>query len=350
MAQHIGANGTHILRDHIATPFSEGEGFRGEGHVDARAWTTTEPDHAGEVGELVLVGLAGGVHDVHDVLLDLLIHVHLAHQLAGVQDVIGAHHFLRLWIATGTYVLSDDQLLLLLARVIQHHLQHEAVGLGLRQWVGPFLFDRVHRGHHEERLWQGIGGGPQGYLPLLHGFEQSALHFGGRPVDLIRQNEVAEDGTLLHAELLVPLAVDQGADKVGGKEVRCELDAAEANVHGLGKCFDGHGLGQPRNTFQQDMPIGEQGHQQFLHHVLLAHDHLAHFLVDEVDEGTGLLDAFVKRADAVGGHRLRGTGNDVFHRVSPVIRPFTGLSIVRPTAVRSRKGAGVTVGLPSDTR
>jgi hypothetical protein len=49
------------------------------------------------------------------------------------------------------------------------------------------------------------------------------------------------------------------------------------------------------------MAIGEQGHQELQHHVLLAHDHLSHLLLDQVHEGAGLLDAVVQLADALGG-------------------------------------------------
>ena len=241
------------------------------------------------------------MHDVHDVLLDLLVHVHLAHQLAGGQHFLRLHHHLGLGHSTGPHVLADDELLLIRLGVVQHHLQHEAVGLSLGQGIGALLFDRVHGGQHQEGLRQVEGLLTDGDLAFLHGLQQRALHLGGCPVDLVGQDEVAEERTLLHAELLVLLAVDQRADQVGRQEVGRELDPAEIHVDGLCQGLDRERLGQTGYAFQQDMPIGQQGHEQLLHHVLLAHDHLLHLAIDQVHEGAGVLDAFVQLPDAVGG-------------------------------------------------
>ena len=47
-------------------------------------------------------------------------------------------------------VLADDQFLLFLIRVTDHHLQHETVHLGFGQGIGSFLLDRVFGGQHQE--------------------------------------------------------------------------------------------------------------------------------------------------------------------------------------------------------
>ena len=46
----------------------------------------------------------------------------------------------------------DDHELLRRARIVDQHLEHEAVDLRLRQRVGAFRLDRVLRRHHEERV------------------------------------------------------------------------------------------------------------------------------------------------------------------------------------------------------
>ena len=81
-------------------------------------------------------------------------------------------------------------------RVADHQLEHEAVDLRLGQRVGAFLLDGVLRGQHEERFGQRIGLVADRDLPFLHGFEQRALHLGGRAVDFVGEDEVGEDRAL----------------------------------------------------------------------------------------------------------------------------------------------------------
>ena len=72
-------------------------------------------------------------------------------------------------------------------------LQHEAIELRFGQLIGAFLFERILRGEHEERIGEGIGCFADRDLPLLHRFEQRALHLGGRAVDFVGENQVGEE-------------------------------------------------------------------------------------------------------------------------------------------------------------
>ena len=68
-----------------------------------------------------------------------------------------------------------DLELLLEARVLHEHLEHEAVLLRFGQRVGAFLLDRVLRREHEERVGELVADAADRYLPLLHRFEQRGL-------------------------------------------------------------------------------------------------------------------------------------------------------------------------------
>ena len=80
---------------------------------------------------------------------------------------------------------------------------------------------------------------------------------------------------------------------------------AEAHIDRAGERLDRHGLRQAGHALQHDVAVGQQAHHQLLHHVLLAHDHFLHFVIDQVDEGAGLLDAVVQVADAFRRYRAR---------------------------------------------
>ncbi len=93
----------------------------------------------------------------------------------------------------------EDLPLLVLRRVGDLQLEHEAVHLRLGQGVGAFLLDRVLRREHEERVGQGMRLVADRHLPLLHRFEERALHLRRRAVDLVREHDVGEDRALLRA-------------------------------------------------------------------------------------------------------------------------------------------------------
>ena len=129
----------------------------------------------------------------------------------------------------------DDDELLGLARVADEHLHHESVDLGLRQRVGALGLDRVLRREDEERVGDLVGLAADRHLALLHDLEERALDLGGRPVDLVGEQQVREDGAERRPELAGLLVVDARADEVGRDEVGRELDALELAADRVGE-------------------------------------------------------------------------------------------------------------------
>jgi hypothetical protein len=129
---------------------------------------------------------------------------------------------------------------------------------------------------HQERLRQPIGLIADRHLVLLHRLEQSALHFGRRAVDLVREQQIGEHRSLAHAELARLRLIDQRADQIGGKQVGGELDPLMARMQGLGERGHGQGLGDPGDALDQHVTVGEQTDQQPFEHVALTDDDLLH--------------------------------------------------------------------------
>ena len=102
-------------------------------------------------------------------------------------------------------------------------------------------------------------------------------------IDLVGQDDVVEQRTFLDGEIAGLGPVHLGSHQVGGKQVGGELDAFEIGIHGVGQGFDRTGLGQPGNTFNENMPSGEQPHEQTVNQFPLPHHDLADFLPDAVD-------------------------------------------------------------------
>ena len=167
----------------------------------------------------------------------------------------------------------DHGQLLVVRRVVDQDLQHEAVDLRLGQGIGALRLDRVLGREHEERLRDRERVVPDRHLVLLHHLEQRRLHLGRRAVDLVGEQEVAEDGPELRLEVALVRPVDPRPDEVGRDEVRRELHAVEgASEHRRGR-LDRQGLRETRHALDQHVPAGEQADEHPLQHLLLTGDH-----------------------------------------------------------------------------
>ena len=166
---------------------------------------------------------------------------------------------------------TDD--LVAVRRVVDDELEHEAVDLGLGQRVGALGLDRVLRGEHEERRRHVVRVVADRDLALLHHLEQRRLHLGGRAVDLVREQEVAEHRAELGVEAAGVRPEDPRADEVGGHEVGRELQPLERAAEHVGDGLDRQRLGQPGHALQQHVASGQERHEHALEHRLLADDH-----------------------------------------------------------------------------
>ena len=86
-----------------------------------------------------------------------------------------------------------DVELLVVGRVLDDDVEHEAIELRFRQRIRAFELDRVLRGEHVERLGQLVGLALHGDAVLLHRFEQRRLRLRRRAVDFVGQHDVGED-------------------------------------------------------------------------------------------------------------------------------------------------------------
>ena len=157
-------------------------------------------------------------------------------------------------------------------RVADVDLEQEPIPLGFRQRVHALVLDRVLGRHDEERLGQRVGLAADRDLPLGHHLEQGGLNLCRGAVDLVGEQEVAHHRAEFDIELLAALAVDPGADDVGGHQVGGELDAGEGAADDLCEGLHRKGLGHPRDALEQHVPLGKQTDQDAFDQLVLADD------------------------------------------------------------------------------
>ena len=119
--------------------------------------------------------------------------------------------------------------------------------------------------------------------------------FAGRAVDLVGEQEVAEDRAELGVERALAGAVDARADEVGRDEIGRELDAREAAAEHAGRRLDRQRLGETGHALDQQVALREQADEHALEHRVLAGD-------DAADLEQRLLEALL----GLGGRRRCG--------------------------------------------
>ena len=115
-----------------------------------------------------------------------------------------------------------------------------------------------------------------------HGFKESRLGTGRRPVDFVGQQKIREHRTSSTSKLSTLLLEHRVPGDVGRHEIGRELDAAESQIQALGEGADEEGLGQTRHAFQQAVSTSEESHQDLINRFFLPNHNLTELVQDQV--------------------------------------------------------------------
>ena len=187
-------------------------------------------------------------------------------------------------------LLSHGQAdLILKFRIAHGQTGHKPVRLGCRKGIGPRGAVRVLGGNHQK--WPGyLAADPiHRNLPLLHHLQKSRLGFGGSPVNLVRQKQVAEHRSWLIHKGLPVFSVDGKSRQVRGHHIRRKLHPSPGQPHGSGKSQGQGGLSHSRHVLQQNMSPCQHGRQNLLRQLLLA----VNDLIDRIQNLPGLFSVSV---------------------------------------------------------
>ena len=119
---------------------------------------------------------------------------------------------------------------------------------------------------------------------LLHGLKQRGLCLGRSSVDLIRQQHLRKDRTLVEDQIAVPgfsiLLNDVRTGDVGRHQVGSKLDAMKRKTHRFRQGFHHECLSQPRDTFQQTVSTCQNRDQQLFDDIFLSDNNASHLFTD----------------------------------------------------------------------
>jgi hypothetical protein len=116
------------------------------------------------------------------------------------------------------------------------------------------LFQRVLGGNHEKRLSQPAGFTVDGHLTLAHRFQQSALGFRGRPVDLVCQQDLRKNGAGVEHECTGFTLENRYAENVSRQHVAGALNPAKIQPQHPGQNFGQGCLADAGQIFYEKMP------------------------------------------------------------------------------------------------
>ncbi|SLM49057.1 protein of unknown function [Nitrospira japonica] len=285
--QYTVRHGADVVGRHVIAALEPG--IRPGGAIEADA-APRAGSHLNPFTELLaqFIRMSCGVDEVHDVSGDGVGHMDAGDLAPGGQNRVGGNPSVFLFLTVRTWLdprgffaphqLQDAHFALRVG-IIDQHLHQEPVELRLRQGIGAFLLDGILRRQHHEQIRHRMGRTSDGDLPFLHRFEQRGLHLRRRAVDLVGQNDVAENRPLLKLEQILAafLIQDFGPGNVGRQKIRRELDAAHRGVQIPCQAFNGSCLRKTGKAFEQEMSVGQQADEDLADDAALADDRRLHF-------------------------------------------------------------------------
>ena len=140
---------------------------------------------------------------------------------------------------------------------------HEAFQLAVRKQLCAGGTSRVLRSDHDERGLGRISDPIYGDAVFFHDFEQGRLGAAGGAVDLISEEDVAEDGAGMQLRFTAVMVDGHEADDIAGQHVDGKLHATGLQRHCRREGAGHRRLAYARNVFEQDMSSGQDGRQYF---------------------------------------------------------------------------------------
>ena len=111
--------------------------------------------------------------------------------------------------------------------------------------------------HHEGRV-EGVRVPVDRDLAIAHRLEQRALGAGGRPVDLVGQHQVGEDGPRVERKLTRARVQHRDPHDVRRQQIARELDAVKRPPDRRRQRPHQRGLAHPRHVLDQQVPPPHQ--------------------------------------------------------------------------------------------
>ena len=273
-----------VFEAHVVTPLRECPRLPPKNEILGGPDARPEGDPlVDEVRRISIGARPGGPNDVDRITQDRVRDGDLSYEPLERDEIRARDCVLELRLQDSSCRAHHVQLLVF-GKMVHDDLEHEAVELRLWQRVGAFELDGILSREHIEGLFEHVRRSLNGNAVLLHRLQERRLGLGGCAVDLIREQNVREDGSrgehhAAPARLRVFLD-NVGARDVRRHQVRSELDSRELEIEDLSDGVDQQRLGQPGNTEQQAIATDEERKKHLLDDLFLPDNELPYLGYD----------------------------------------------------------------------
>ena len=121
-------------------------------------------------------------------------------------------------------------------------------------------------------------------LALFHRLQECGLRLRAGPVDLVREHDLGEDRPRSELEVIDLLVERPDACDVRRQKIRGELDAAKGAVERTGQRLGEHGLADPGDILDQQVPFAKQGDEAELDLFFFVDDRPGHVLHERIGD------------------------------------------------------------------
>lgn len=213
---------------------------------------------AGGEADLESVVLSGGVGEFDDVAGESFVEADLIGEALESDDLFGGHDGLESSQRGAGGIVDQDLGFVVGVGIAEADAHEKAVELGFGEEVGALELVGILGGDDEEGFEEFSGVAVDRDLILAHGLEEGGLGSRGGAVDLVGDEDVAEDGPGLEGELAFVLIPECDAKDVGGDHVGCHLEADDGAIDTAGQCRGEGGLADAWDILDEDVSAGEE--------------------------------------------------------------------------------------------
>ena len=170
---------------------------------------------------------------------------------------------------------QNDGLQLFNRRIPQHQFKHKAIRLRFRQFICAFLFNRILGCQHKERLFQSIVLARNADHVFLHCLQKCALRLRRGSVNLVRQDDIAENRSRMKAKHRISVGIlldDVRTCHIRRHQIRCKLDARKRQPEYAPHRANQARFARSRNTLQQHISARNQRDNDIFHRITLTDD------------------------------------------------------------------------------
>ena len=167
--------------------------------------------------------------------------------------------------------------LAVLVRIAHTHADHKPVQLRFRQQLRTGAAFWILCRHDKKRFWNISADAVHGHYPLFHNLKQRRLRLWRRPVDLVRQKQVAHNCSRIIRKSAGFFLIHVKSQQIRRHYIRRKLDPVVVERHRPGKSYCKRRFSHARHILDQNVASCQNCRKRLKNTIILALQRLFYF-------------------------------------------------------------------------